>query len=660
MSRLRVPPPFDLNAHAAAAALVALAAVYHTVLVSVPTNDNFMHLALARQVLGGEVPVRDFFDSGIPLMYLLSALAEQVVGYRLLSEALLVGGLSAVSAYLVYRCTWELTASRTAAVLAALLLVLAAPRGYSYPKLIVYAGAAALWWGYVRAPGTRRLVALGLWTALAFYWRPDHGVYVAVGVVLATVAAQGPTRLAATATATAGGVALILVLPFLVFVQVQMGLLAYVQTGYLQGQYEHVKERHAVPDWPLRGPGDLVRLAAAEAYAPAISIRWTAGSGAQDRAAVMARHGAVPLAADGPQTQRVRLSDISRETLRRLIDEPIVEDTADVDRGAAILLAGSWRRPWHRWQFAHAWLRVEPFPAVDGVAAAGETLAALWYVLPLAFALLALAPLRRHLVDGVTPAAIAAFAAFGLVVDVGLLRTPYAVRAVDAVVLPAVMLACVLVVAARAVAHRGAVVRASAAACVAVCAVLVLRSVAVAGDLDARSGWLAGEWASRDRARGAWADAWARLSASPPIAYWEDRPAGADLRLARYAHACVPESDRLLVLWFAPQIHYYADRLMAHRHVVFVPAWRDLAHEEPMTLAKIERHDPPIVLATRAVLEAEATESHPRVVEHVRTAYDVADAFEDDGQEYVVFARRGRPVLREYGPRGWPCYAAGR
>jgi hypothetical protein len=66
------------------------------------------------------------------------------------------------------------------------------------------------------------------------------------------------------------------------------------------------------------------------------------------------------------------------------------------------------------------------------------------------------------------------------------------------------------------------------------------------------------------------------------------------------------------------------------------------------------------VLATRAVLEAEATESHPRVVEHVRTAYDVADAFEDDGQEYVVFARRGRPVLREYGPRGWPCYAAGR
>jgi hypothetical protein len=485
-------------------------------------------------------------------------------------------------------------------------------------------------------------VALGLWTALAFYWRPDHGVYVAVGVALAIVAAQGATRVAVVATATAGGVALALVAPFLVFVQIEMGLPAYVQTGYLQGQYEHVKERHAVPDWPLRGPGDLVRLGAAETYAPAIGLRWTARSTPQDRQAVLARHGLTPLASDGPQTQRVRLSDISQENLRRLVDEPAVEDTADLDRGAAILLAGAWQRPWHRWQFAHPWLRIDPFPGVGDVAAAGEAVATLWYVLPLAFALLALGPLRRH-----------------LVVDVGLLRTPYAVRAVDAVALPAVMLGCVLAVATRAVAHRGVVARAVALAWVAACAVLVVRSVAVAGDLDARAGWLAGEWASRDRARGAWSDAWARLSASPPIAYWEDRAAGADLRLARYANACVPAPDRLLVLWFAPQVYYYADRLMAHRHVVFVPAWHELEHEEPMTVAKIERYDPPIVLATRAVLEAEALESHPRVVAHVREAYAVADAFEDDGQEYVVFARRGRPVLREYGPRGWPCYTSG-
>jgi len=656
----RVPPPFDLNAHVAAAALVALAAVYHGLLVSVPTNDNFMHLALARQVLGGEVPVRDFFDGGLPLMYLLSALSEQVVGYRLLSEALLVGALSAVSVYLVYRCTFELTASRTAACLAALLVVLAAPRGYPYPKLVVYAGAAALWWGYVRAPGTRRLVALGLWTAVAFYWRADHGVYVAVGVPLAILAAQGPTRAAAVATATAGGVALALVLPFLIFVQTEMGLLAYAQTGYLQGQYEHVKERHAVPDWPIRTPSDVARVGAAEEYAPVIGIRWTPGSPEGARRELLARYGATPIGQDGPDTERVRLSDISRDTLRRLIDAPIVEDTAGVDRGAAILLAGAWSRPWHRWQFAHAWLRVEPFPAVADVTAAGEAVAALWYLVPLAFALLALGPLRRCLVDGVTPGAVVAFAAFGLVVDVGLLRTPYAVRAVDAVVLPVIMLGCLLAVAARSVEHRGAGMRVPVVGLAAFCAVLVLRSVAVAGDLDARAGWLTGEWSFGARARGAWSDAWARLSASPPIAYWEDRPAGADLQLARYAHACVPESDRILVLWFAPQIYYYADRLMAHRHVVFVPAWRDLPHEEPMTLAKIERYDPPVVLATRAVLEAEATESHPRVVEHVRTAYDVADTFEDDGQEYVVFARRGRPVLREYGPRGWPCYVAAR
>ena len=37
------------------------------------TNDHYVHLALAQQLLMGERPVRDFIDSGWPLTYLLSA-----------------------------------------------------------------------------------------------------------------------------------------------------------------------------------------------------------------------------------------------------------------------------------------------------------------------------------------------------------------------------------------------------------------------------------------------------------------------------------------------------------------------------------------------------------------------------------------------------------
>ena len=37
------------------------------------TNDHYGHLALAQQMLLGDRPVRDFFDPGWPLTYLVSA-----------------------------------------------------------------------------------------------------------------------------------------------------------------------------------------------------------------------------------------------------------------------------------------------------------------------------------------------------------------------------------------------------------------------------------------------------------------------------------------------------------------------------------------------------------------------------------------------------------
>src|SRR4051812_785284 len=164
-----------------------LTAVYYTALMSVPTNDNFMHMALARQVLAGDLPVRDFFDSGTGLMYVLSAAADRIIGYRLLSEAVIVGVAAGTSAWLVFRLVVQLARSTAAAAFAALLVLVAAPRGYSYPKLIIYAVAAAVWWRYVRRPTSGAALMLGAWTAIAFYWRPDHGIYVAVGTVLATV-----------------------------------------------------------------------------------------------------------------------------------------------------------------------------------------------------------------------------------------------------------------------------------------------------------------------------------------------------------------------------------------------------------------------------------------------------------------------------------------
>lgn len=177
MSRQTAGVPVSIRraAHTWTAIVLAVATgLFYAIGLSEPPNDNFIHMVMAREVLAGDLPIRDFFDMGMTLMYGLSALAEAVVGYRLLAEALVVGVMAGASAYLVYRVVWLLTASGTAAALSSVLLALAGVRGYSYPKLIVYAGAAALWWGYVSNPTAARVAAFGAWVAAAFYWRPDH------------------------------------------------------------------------------------------------------------------------------------------------------------------------------------------------------------------------------------------------------------------------------------------------------------------------------------------------------------------------------------------------------------------------------------------------------------------------------------------------------
>jgi hypothetical protein len=75
-----------------------------------------MHLVIANQILAGDWPYRDFFDLYGPFMYGASALAQLLLGQRLLSEAVIVGVALAVSTYLVFRLVRSLTGSAAAAV----------------------------------------------------------------------------------------------------------------------------------------------------------------------------------------------------------------------------------------------------------------------------------------------------------------------------------------------------------------------------------------------------------------------------------------------------------------------------------------------------------------------------------------------------------------
>ena len=96
-------------------ALATLAGIHQVVIASAPTNDDFMHLVIADQILAGDWPFRDFFDLYGPFMYGASAFGQLLFGHRLLSEAVVVGVALAISTYLVFRLVRSLTGSSAAA-----------------------------------------------------------------------------------------------------------------------------------------------------------------------------------------------------------------------------------------------------------------------------------------------------------------------------------------------------------------------------------------------------------------------------------------------------------------------------------------------------------------------------------------------------------------
>lgn len=630
--------------------LAGLAGVYQAVIASAPTNDDFMHQVIADQILGGDWPFRDFFDLYGPLMYGTSAVGITLFGHRLLAEAVVVGIALAVSTYLVFKLVRSMTGSSAAALLSAALLMLAGVRGYSYPKLFLYAVAAMMWWAYVKEPTRLKALVFGAWSAIAFYWRADHGAYIAAGVALAIVSAHGFSRMSMIRLAQAAVVSILLVLPLLLLASTTVGVVSYVRDGLTIVNTQHTATgSHTVPRWPVRHVSDVIRLDGAEEFAPVVGVRWTDDSSTEARAAVLTKYGLTAVSGDGPQVQNVRMSDDSAATIRGLINEPIVADTNGIDRGQSKLPSSTYPL-WQRLRFSQWWLRFRLFTGVDEHTNAGEAVAALFYGLPFVV-ILGIPWLRRRLWPNVMPLHLAGFALFGAIAAFGLMRSPYDVRAVDDVVISAILFGCCMAALWRtAVATRG-FWRVAVAVVAVLFGVLTVKSVAVAGEFGTRVAWLTGDATSLARMEGAWQEVHDRLLAQPSLAFWEGKPKPVEIQLAQYAAECLPSSNRLLVLWFAPEIYYHAGRLMAARHL-YDPGYELIQHERQRTFEKIQHFAPPFVY-TRGGLDT--GDLYPEVVDYLRREYSAVGALEDNGYRYQVFLRNDASVVRRFGEHEWPC-----
>jgi len=244
----------------AAALLVACAAfVFGYLTTGAIENDHFVMLARAFQVLYGDWPVRDFVDPGQPFAYLVSTAAAALFGQTLLVNVVLSLLFLAVTAAIVYLLAFRATGNAIAAFVAAALTIVFYPRLYNTTKIIVPVVAIALGWRYADRPDLRRLVALAAWTAVAFLMRHDYAVYLAIAnVVLLALAHATAPRTAARRIASYAALSLLLIFPWLAYVQSQEGVGEYFASAL---RFAAAEQRRTAAGWP-RSPAFYLCLAA--------------------------------------------------------------------------------------------------------------------------------------------------------------------------------------------------------------------------------------------------------------------------------------------------------------------------------------------------------------------------------------------------------------
>jgi hypothetical protein len=220
-------------------------------------NDHFVMLALANQVVLGELPVRDFVDPGMPLSYLPQAAAAAIFGPTLLTYTVVAIVLLAAAAAVTFVVARQASGSLWIALAATGVELMTIPRLHNAPKLLVPAVAIALGWMYADRPSPARLVALSAWTATAFLFRHDLGLFAGMAAVVLLAMRHRVDTDELMRRCTLYVVATLLcLLPWLVYVQWAEGLPSYLLSALRFAQDE---ARRTNAGWALVRPQEVLQ-----------------------------------------------------------------------------------------------------------------------------------------------------------------------------------------------------------------------------------------------------------------------------------------------------------------------------------------------------------------------------------------------------------------
>jgi hypothetical protein len=591
------------------------------------TNDDFLHLSLAQQVVLGDVPVRDFIDPGEFLFYLLSAAVQVLFGRHLLSEVVLDLVLLSAGYALAYLLAFHATRSHVLGLLVTAIIVLLVPRLYSYPKIVLYGIALTMIWRYGDDQRDRRLFWIAAFTAMAFLFRHDHGVAIGAAMVTMLVLShwqEGPRHVVRRVLLFGGSTAVLLV-PFFVFLQIHVGLYHYVSNTWETSRAEYRRTVGAFPLFRLEHDGPIPLPALAS---PRIGIRWVDGTDEQTRSGI-ARLRRLSAGEDQGEGWRYDLDDTSPANIAAIVRDPHVADTAGIDRTR-----------FHLTTWVHE-------PNVDAWFYYLTILLPVTAVLVVAFPRLRGAPpppVLAHEVPKIVTAAVLA-----TVMHVYLLRSASDSAIADVSVLTAVLGAWLLAqglgwrrrgsIPARTQSFVWTGLRVTAA--------LAVLGVTVLAAAKADGGQLFVQLA-----RGS--DALAPIDRR--LEFLRRSTAPFDDEGARYLFECTEASDRLLVTTYAPQIHYQSGRGFAAGRPYFLWSFAPSRHFESFSLERLAAQRVPIVLATRGDAYTEFSGTLPRIHEYLAHHYREAGVIAVGGAEFAVLVDTRIQPSGTHGPGSLPCF----
>jgi hypothetical protein len=645
-SRARIEAPVGrLPLIAGAAVAVAGTFLFRYLTVSF-TNDHFVHLSRGRQILYGDLPIRDFFDPGGTLQYYASVGALLWSGHNLLGETILTCAFIAAGAGLTFVGAAWLSKSFWLASAAAAVSVMSMPRLYNYPKVFFYVLAIVVGWRYASRPGRGARAGLALVTAAAFLFRHDHGVYIGAAVVALLVVVHWKQfgRLVTSLTEY-GAITLVLLSPFLVFVQTTTGLLRHVR-GVLPAAQSASTLRFSWLPVSIDYRAPLVEIGPPSG--PRVHIRWATGLDDNARRDLERRHELLSPQHEEDSTWSYVPAYLDRAHIGAIVADPAVVDTHGINRAGNRLESNPplYLRLQRRFPFLR--LRVAP-----GVFTPENALAWFYYVtflLPVVTLALVASLLWRGAIGRTEAAGAGMAAVLGLIVVQTLVRGSPDSRLPDVANPIAIIGAWVAAKYLQVGTGGPPLVRRTSSAVVAMLVVLTAWSVGtnakVTTDLET-SGVLTGP-------SGVWRRASLvthRLRSRPIDAWSRDSP---DLGgLMRYVFECTTTTDRLLVTWFGPEVFFYTERAFAGGQVYLIPGWNASPEDQRLTVERLDRQRVPIVLES---VEGEYRQYFPIVAEYVHGRYREVPIRAGTAPDYRVLVDTRLMPSGTYEPLGTPCY----